>query len=771
MNNSIKDLDGRINSLNIQSEKKIDLNYKINKPYPYQLKIFEQIKDEENSIIFLETGKGKTLISVMLIGHLLDFDVFDPNKIQPKSKHKKIVFLVCEVALVEQQRLVISNNTSLTVEALSSKKMKKFKGDVKKFRTFWQNCDVFVSTHQIIYNLLSCGFIKIFDIDLLIFDEAHHMDGNHPYNIIMNEFYFFYKYNVDSINLCGKNKLPRILGLTASPLKKKLNNSEIISTAYKALNQLCENMDAKMVIDPEVLGYEESIGQDNIFDLSPEEVKREYIQVKSHKNNPHFLEILKQIHSDLLTPIIDYIFQEEADEEIKILKSDYVKFVKDKFDSDDLTEFNKNLSQYKYLYELRKKSWLFLVFEKIQINLFMIMMNLNGKAVLNFLETYRKFFENLKCTFNQISKVSTTTLEICHYTKYPDFNEKNLISLNKIITNCINDLNRTNSYKNFETDRLVSLIEKIHELFGSDRANQSFDLIVSNINNSQNNSASDHRLLIFVENRIVSETLSGIINEQLDETINFNLNSSHKIKSLSLVGVGKKQTENSFFPKNSSVQINQKIRKFTSGEVKIMVCTSTVEEGLDVKQCDAVMVFTELKTTKSYIQMKGRARKSNSKFCIFTPDKNKTINMISNNVKLIISMRKLFDDGIVKDFRDEDSIIKKYVDFENYFVKSTHAKLTLKNVPQFFNELFQVLNDRYRKGIQKKLIFIEEKSVSINFRAELYIICAWTNETLYFKSRLYSDKASAENYCYLEFLKHCNQKGYIDDNFQLLKKP
>ncbi len=760
--------------MNLNFEKKADLNYKINKPYAYQSKIFDQIQDEENSIIFMETGKGKTLISVMLMGHLLDFDVFDTNKTQPKSNHKKIVFLVCEVALVEQQKSVISHNTSLTVEALSGRKMKKFKGDVKKFRTFWQNCDVFVSTHQIIYNLLSCGFIKIFDIDLLIFDEAHHMDGNHPYNIIMNEFYFFYKYNVDNINLCGKKKLPKILGLTASPLKKKLNSSDIISTAYNALNQLCENMDAKMVIDPDVLGYDESVGQDNIFDLSPEEVKREYIQVKSHKNNQSFQEIMKQIHSVLFTPIIDYIFQEEADEEIKILKSDFIKFVKDKFDSDDLTEFNKYLSQYKYLYELRKKSWLFLVFEKIQMNLFMIMINLNGKAVMNFLETYRKFFENLKCIFNQnlkLGNISTITIEICPYTKYPDFNEKNLISLNKIITNCINDLNRSKTYKNFETDRLGSLIEKIHELFGSDKANQSFDSFVSNINNSHNNSASDHRLLIFVENRIVSEILSVIINEQLDETINFNLNSSHKIKSLSLVGVAKKQTENSFFPKNSAIQINQKIKRFTSGEVKIMVCTSTVEEGLDVKQCDAVMVFTELKTTKSYIQMKGRARKSNSKFCIFTPDKNKTINMISNNVKLIISMRKLFDEGIVKDFRDEDSMTKKYVEFENYFVKSTHAKLTLRNVPQFFNELFQVLNERYRKGIQKKLIFIEEKNVSIYFRAELYIICAWTDETLHFKSRLYSDKASAENYCYLEFLKHCNQKSYIDDNFQLLKRP
>lgn len=28
------------------------------------------------------------------------------------------------------------------------------------------------------------------DINLLVFDEAHHAKKNHPYNVIMREFYF-----------------------------------------------------------------------------------------------------------------------------------------------------------------------------------------------------------------------------------------------------------------------------------------------------------------------------------------------------------------------------------------------------------------------------------------------------------------------------------------------------------------------------------------------------------------------------------------------------
>lgn len=40
------------------------------------------------------------------------------------------------------------------------------------------------------YDLLMHGFIKIADIDLLIFDECHHTDQDHLYNLIMKDFYF-----------------------------------------------------------------------------------------------------------------------------------------------------------------------------------------------------------------------------------------------------------------------------------------------------------------------------------------------------------------------------------------------------------------------------------------------------------------------------------------------------------------------------------------------------------------------------------------------------
>jgi hypothetical protein len=64
--------------------------------------------------------------------------------------------------------------------------------------------------------------------------------------------------------------------------------------------------------------------------------------------------------------------------------------------------------------------------------------------------------------------------------------------------------------------------------------------------------------------------------------------------------------------------------------VTSMNLTAVVEEGIDVRACSFVAVFDALKNTKSYIQMKGRARQKNAKFFVFH-DK-------TSNVKTILSL-------------------------------------------------------------------------------------------------------------------------------------
>ena len=227
----------------------IENQNKILIPRQYQQKIFLKAK-KQNSIIYLETGRGKTYISIMLMADLLNIQlpIFEKPNI---DKNKKIIFLVCDTALIEQQKNSISINLNLDVGTIQGKKNKKAKSDLNTFRKMWESYNIFVAIPTIIYKLLSRGFLKISEIDLIIFDECHHAIADHPYNKIMNEFYFFYKKHPNKKDFKGI-KLPKIIGLTASPLKSGIRGSIGIS-AQKAMETLSENLDCFVVIDPDMI--------------------------------------------------------------------------------------------------------------------------------------------------------------------------------------------------------------------------------------------------------------------------------------------------------------------------------------------------------------------------------------------------------------------------------------------------------------------------------------------------------------------------------------
>ena len=93
----------------------------------YQKKIFEKAKNQ-NSIIYVETGKGKTFISIMLMAYHLGLDIEDPsNNKQKLDKNKKIIFFVCDTSLIEQQKKAISNTLGIEVGTIQGKKVKNLK--------------------------------------------------------------------------------------------------------------------------------------------------------------------------------------------------------------------------------------------------------------------------------------------------------------------------------------------------------------------------------------------------------------------------------------------------------------------------------------------------------------------------------------------------------------------------------------------------------------------------------------------------------------------
>lgn len=180
-------------------------------PREYQTELLERAKDE-NIVIVLATGSGKTLIAVLLTQHfshelgprsVRDSSVASTNPTDTSNSKSSIasdastgpkwtVFLAPTIHLVEQQGKYISQHTGLTVAT--------FVGTHTSVidKADWNNrvtaAHVIVSTPEIFLQALTHGFMHISKVNLLIIDECHHAistssSSSHPYAQIMRHHY------------------------------------------------------------------------------------------------------------------------------------------------------------------------------------------------------------------------------------------------------------------------------------------------------------------------------------------------------------------------------------------------------------------------------------------------------------------------------------------------------------------------------------------------------------------------------------------------------
>jgi len=158
-------------------------------PREYQKAIFETARNN-NTLVVLPTGIGKTLIALMLAVERL--------KKYPTSK---ILFLAPTRPLVEQHFEYFKKYLPELFAELHL-----FTGSVpaEKRKELWQTAEIIFSTPQCIANDLGHYLYDLSDASLLIIDEAHRCLKNYDYTKVVSH----YK---------NKAKNQRILGLTASP--------------------------------------------------------------------------------------------------------------------------------------------------------------------------------------------------------------------------------------------------------------------------------------------------------------------------------------------------------------------------------------------------------------------------------------------------------------------------------------------------------------------------------------------------------------------------
>eukprot|EP00850_Spirogloea_muscicola_P002335 SM000009S23464 [mRNA] locus=s9:79580:90948:- [translate_table: standard] len=184
----------------------------------YQMEILALAK-EQNTIAYLETGCGKTLIAVLLLRSRA-------HALRTPGDKKLAVFIVPKVCLVTQQADVIGMHTDFVIGRYFGAMGIDY-WDRAMWLNEFQEKEVLVLTAQILLNVLEAGFLKMQTIDLLIIDECHHAQKKHPYASIMQIFYHPLKQQ--------GGPCPIVFGMTASPVVQKG-----VKTARDCAKQLCE---------------------------------------------------------------------------------------------------------------------------------------------------------------------------------------------------------------------------------------------------------------------------------------------------------------------------------------------------------------------------------------------------------------------------------------------------------------------------------------------------------------------------------------------------
>ncbi len=209
-------------------------------PRLYQEKIYSKAV-QKNTLVVLPTGLGKTAIAAMMMINRL--------KNYPQSK---VLFLAPTKPLAEQHSQTLKEYIPEFED-----KIVLFTGAVSpdKRELLFKEKQIIISTPQGVENDVIRRKIKLDDVSLLIFDEAHRGVGDYAYVFLAKKYYDTAKY-------------ARILALTASP-----------GGDQEKILEVCENLKIEQIEyrskeDADVKPYVQNINVKNVEVELPEEFKR-----------------------------------------------------------------------------------------------------------------------------------------------------------------------------------------------------------------------------------------------------------------------------------------------------------------------------------------------------------------------------------------------------------------------------------------------------------------------------------------------------------------
>ena len=211
----------------------------------YQEVIAARVIDKGNTLVVAPTALGKTVVACMVAAHVL-------------SKHpdKKVLFLAPTKPLAVQH-----DGSFKRFLQLPEEKIGLLTGSVtpQQREQIWNEARVLSATPQTIENDVITGRLKLDEVGLLIFDEAHRAVKDYAYVFIAQHY----------VRQC---KAPLILALTASPGSDEAKIQDVCK------NLFIQNIEVKTPKDLDVKPYTKEI----IVKWELVELPKEFLEIKKH---------------------------------------------------------------------------------------------------------------------------------------------------------------------------------------------------------------------------------------------------------------------------------------------------------------------------------------------------------------------------------------------------------------------------------------------------------------------------------------------------------
>ena len=733
------------NYSNNQPEKKINKNKEsINKSFNNNIivekKNIENKNDSDINILNLLIDKNKNIFNNSIIisqNNSFINDITNSSINFKLSQNKKICYLAPDTKSAQEIYERYKNNINIKTILLQKGKNKKNKNDLQSFSEQLKQNNLFIILPNILYKLLSIGFVKFSDFGLVIFEDCHLCDANNTYNLIMQEFYFYYfKFPSNKIN---PNTLPNVLGITPTPFKDKPNIKNE-QKGLEILKNISENLNCQIVVDPSIFDVDNNLKEEN-YDIIP--VKSIFQQ----KNKIDVINILLMKY--FFQPMVDFCLEDylklNGDKKelnqfnLKDIKKKYLSVIKEKFSTEIFEEYNNIETSERTLHFLSQNSIMFKAFEDMQKMLINIIQNGDMDEFYYFFDKCKELYQNnLKNTNDLYQKKLYKKLIY-------------LFAINKKVFE-----NLKNKKMEYKTERLNKFMIKLNEIFTYNK---------------------NPKTLIIVNNRKMVNILYNVLNRNSPENINY------RNKVQFLVGSNNKKEDNSNLTLSTRItmnEINERKKEYCENKINILICTIPALEYLTKEKCEHILVFSDMTQIKNdFEKIKEKVKNSKANLHIFSLEsKINNINMIlgnanssdKNNKNEFAQLQKYFLDKNKKIKNPNNYINKNYIEEKHleknfyYYIANTEAKMSLKNCMLLFNEI----NNLY---ISKNIKINVKKNIQeINKESKFVCQCEfqWGNKSAKCTSNVYNDKQSAENECFLRYIIFLHKNKLIDDHFRIL---